>query len=1062
MDSVIVAQIGEPALAALADAVRAAQRDDPFARVVVVADHLDVAAALRHHLGAQGTINVTAQKGERLAAELARPMMRPVGADGDPQLRKLTPLVESQAVQQVVDGWLESASLELSAAGRRRLYSEIGRAFRDWEQRHSKDGEPTVGQDVASPLNLPSLHDDYRQLLDERGYYTRYELPLLAARALREHWSEGTEPAVIHYLPKHPGIGELELMETLLARGKCAVIIGLTGDDEADGPARELYARLAGPDIQCDGIMPLRQAVDGEAMSVVVAPDPTEEARAVVRRIAAMADDLPFHRVAVVHRQEAPYASLLRQELDFAGIPYSGVPRRTLADTGQGRFLLGSLRLVEAMGRAGGSEPVIDRELFVELIMSCRVRFPRNADDGRRRSVQDVPATHWVNLTRAARADGTLREWTDRLRVHAEVEDRRYRERSPDESTPAGSGQPQRRDIDELVGFLGAFGPRLELLSGAGGASWQSAKSMLKGLLADFHGRDEGDDDHDRIEEMLDGLDALTTWDAEYSVEALRDAVNEGLQGQVSQRGKPVGAGVYIGPVQGIVGTRHDVVFAVGMVEGQFPPGYRARMVDEWLDDGTAARMQGSLERYEFLGAVAAADRVMLSYPLTAGNRRGAYPSRWLMETANLLHEGAGTASGRLTSETLTAGAEAKPWLHVIESRQTGLRQLADSTDDAATGISTSPADALDYNLMHLLHERKADLASHPALHGDARAVKALDARAARWGYTLTSWDGNVGAESARVAGIGDANHHTSPSALETWATCPYRYFLSRALRVNAPPDAGDDGEISALDRGSLVHRILEEFVKSGPQSAERLIALADAQFALAEQSGITGYPLLWRLEKEKIREGLEQFAEKESDWLGGAPVESIAEMTFDDVTVNLEGIGEVRFRGKIDRVDVLGDEVRVRDFKTGNPRNYFVGSRGGQPQYNIANGRALQLPVYAAAAKARFPAATISASYCFPLDEQRIFDPAPYTDSNGSEGFEGALTKIIRTARAGVFPATPEGGEYGNCGYCDFNRLCPSRRRQMWERKGKSDPAVRLYNELGGRAAIGSDEPDN
>ena len=61
---------------------------------------------------------------------------------------------------------------------------------------------------------------------------------------------------------------------------------------------------------------PLRQRAEANSLSIVVAPDPEEEVRSVLRSI--VADDKPFHRIAVIYRQDNPYSSLLRQELDFA------------------------------------------------------------------------------------------------------------------------------------------------------------------------------------------------------------------------------------------------------------------------------------------------------------------------------------------------------------------------------------------------------------------------------------------------------------------------------------------------------------------------------------------------------------------------------------------------------------------------------------------------------------------------------------------------------------------------------------------------------------------------
>ena len=1048
MSPITVTQIGQPALTALAAAVAAAQEadgEDPFARVVVITAHRDVASSVRHLLGARNVLNVTAQTGERLTAELARPILRPAEDDAAPPRQALNRLHESQAVRRVADQWLASDNLPLSLAGRRRLYGELAGAFRQWEQRPALDDADVPPAVAVGSLDLPRLYGKFRALLDRDGYYTRYELPRLAAQALPDHWPPGTEPAVIYYLPRHPTAGELDLMETLLERGKCRVIIGLNGDGDADGPALALHHRLTGGDAATDGAMPLQRAVASNALSVTVAPDPVEEIRAVVRRIIAVADDVPFHRIAVVHRQESPYASLLRQELDFAGIPSSGAPRRMLADTGAGRFLQGALALLASMDGGADAEPTIDREQFIDLIMSCPVRFSPNPNGGRRRRPVEVPATQWADLARAARANGTAREWATRLEAYVEQQARRERERSGES---VGTGPP---GAGVLSAFIYRLAPRLRQLRRPDERdwTWQSAAEQLKSLLVDYLRRTEGDDeDYRRIEEALDGLAGLADWDVEYDADVLRETIGDELQSPVSYRGNPVGSGVYVGPPAGIVGAQYGMVFAVGMAEGQFPPAQRASIVDEWRDGAAAARTRRALERYEFLCAVASADRAMLSYAVAGANRRMAYPSPWLLEAANLLHEAAG-GDGRLTSENLAADVARKPWLTVIESREMGLRQLADAAPIIA------PADLDDYNLMHLMANASGPLASHPAWSTDARIRNALAAREARLGTILTEWDGRVGAGSRRVSEIGVSDRPVSPSALETWATCPYRYFLNRVLVISPPPVADEEGEISALDRGVLVHRILEEFVNRNLQSEDDLLALADAEFAAAEGMGITGYPLLWEMEKETIRVGLRCFFAADAEWLGGPSLESRSEQNFDDVRMDVPGFGTVRFRGKIDRLDVLAGEVRVRDFKTGNPRRYLVGSRGGQPDYTIANGRALQLPVYVAAAGQLYPDASITASYCFPLGDDRIFDRSPYHDAEGLAGFHDTLRRILGMARAGVFPATPEEGDRGNCRYCDFNRLCPARRRQIWERKGRNDPNVQPFNALGGRAAI-------
>lgn len=1050
----MITALGAPSLSALAQSIKDSQVDNPFRRVVVIVDHHGVAGAVRHWLGAQGTINVTVQTGERLASELAGSLLRSDPGEVGRNLQPLTPLDEGQAVRRVVDGWLDTAALRLSPIGRERLYAEVAAAFREKEQ--SPDANDNDSEMGAASFDLPYLYGNFRELLKQKGFYTRYEIPRMAAEVLAEHPHHGEDLNVIYYLPRHASAGELELMLALLRRNQCRVIIGQSGDGEADGPANDLLDALdrESPD---PGFAPLlEQAIAAGGVSVAITPDPVEEVRAVVRRIVAMADETPFHRIAVIHRLEIPYASLVRQELDFAGIPYSGLPHRTLADTPAGRLLLGIL------GLAAGMDAGIDRETLLNLVGSAPVRFPPSSSDSgpRQQRAVIVPATHWVSLTREARANGTVEQWKDRLDAYAQ----RQRERWGDNGADAISADDpapavRRPDIAALVSFLTELESRLDLLRSPS-TTWDSASDALHKLVRDYlvvYGGEE--DDHDRILRLLDEMRSLATWDSFFNLDVLRNAVSDGLRSPVSDRGNPVGSGVYVGPPAGIVGTEYTVVFAVGMVEGQFPTPPRVSAVSEWLDTGNRASTQRALERYDFLGALAAAGEVVLSYPAAGADRRAAYPSRWLLEAANLLHQGALPGSARLTSDNLASSGHSKPWLSVIQSREDGLRRL--STTSASGSVNSAPADLSDYNLLHLLTRSQRELSSHPAIAGSDRLIRALSARDARRGSTLTHWDGLVGDGNPRVAAIGTPDRPVSASALETWATCPYRFFLSRVLGLYGQP-APEGNKISTLDRGTLVHRILERFVNEGKTTEADLLHLAEDEFATAELAGFTGYPLLWEMEKESILGAMKAFFTANEQWLGRAPDDSRAEVAFDAVDVEVAGLGTVRFRGMIDRIDVLGDEVRVRDFKTGQQKPYTSGATT-QDAYTVANGRALQLPVYTAKARQIHPEANISASYSFPLSDNPALEGRPYTERDGLEEFHTTLRRILGMARAGAFPATPDGdSEFGSCRFCDFNRLCPTRRRQIWERKGRLDPAVRHFNALGGKAIIEGNDDAN
>ena len=1079
------ASAGPAALDALADAVGRAKAPDPFARVVVVADQQDAATSVRHRLGARerGVINVTVQTGNRLAAELAglkgnQAGNDGTGNDGNGGPKRLSRLLETQAVRLVAEDVVRER--ELAPAGQQRFYRSLADAFRRMAERPEVPSE-TAGENAvaaSSDMNARAeeLYAAYREKVASRGYYIPSELPHRAAQAVAKQ-DNGRRPYVIYYLPRRLSAGDVALAQALRKQGRCEIIGGMTGDDAADKPVMDLISRLAGdttpvPAHDAGGADPLRRRAGEGALRIVSAPDPEEEVRTVIRRIAA--SNAPLHRIAVIYRQANPYASRLRQELDCAGIPYAGAERRRLADTPTGLLLLGLVDLAvgAAANRPGGG--VIDRERLIEWMTTTSVRWAgQNPGRGQGRGVR-IPASRWANLALEARANGAPELWRTRLEAYRDKVNDRMRERHGDDYE---GGARAAQDGAELIAFVDELYQRLRALGDAG-LEWTAAAKQLNDIFNAYrwYGPGETDDDRRNIEEAVSGLSALQEWGAGYSLAALPEAIRSALQSPTDERGQPVGAGVYVGPPAGIVGLEYDAVYALGMVERQFPPRPRT---DPWLADNAEERQrEAALERYDFLGAVGAGREVTLCWPAATADRSIAYPSRWLVEAANLLHEKAGGA-GRLAYDKIATGAGSTDWLTTIASREAGLRELAASPEAA-------PADAADYRMMHLA----AGGASLDTL-ADARMRRALAARAARYDRNhneLTEWDGRVDATSESIAGIGRRERPVSPSALETWAGCPYRYFLGRVLGLSAPPEDEDD-TISALERGLLVHKILERFVKEGKATVAELTALAEAEFNAAERSGATGHYLLWELEKAKIRASLEAFQGADEEWLkkslGGAlPDESRAEISFGpparppggnaaehtgkptdlgEVGVSVEGLGEVWFQGKIDRLDAARNDdealVLVRDFKTGKPDSYVRDA----PSYNprtVANGGALQLPVYVAAARRGYPDATINASYSFPTADTPNNDGRPYNDEQSLGEFHTTLQRIVGMARAGLFPATPDGeGQRSNCRYCDFRRLCPTRRRQIWERKGRHDDAVQPYNALGGKAAIKQDE---
>ena len=606
----VVVAVGPAAVAALAAAVCRAQQDDPFARVVVIADHFDAARSIRHRLGMAGMINVTVQTGGRLAGELA-----------DTRLKSLSRVLESQAVRQVA----EERAAGFSAEGQRRFYRSMAEAFRQMADRGETVDTGADGMNAVAEELFP----EYRRQVEEKGYYLPADLPGLAAAVARR--PDARLPAVIYYLPRRMSEGDIELAQALRGKDKAQFIAGRTGDADADNPVAKLLARLdgkvAGFDVAAARPNPLRQRAGDGVLSLISAPDPEEEVRAVIRRIAA--GDSPLHRIAVVFRQANPYAALLRQELDFAGIPYSGAEYRSLGDTPTGRRLAG----FAAMAAVYAADGAIDRERFIEWITAAPVRDPGHG--------RTIPVTDWAEMARQARAGGPPAQWQSRLNAYIAQQESRSLERDGEVSDWVTRRKEQ---AEALHRFVAALSDRLSAFA-APGMDWAIAADQLTAMLHDYRwyiddSAAESADDRRRIGELAASLAGLADWGVAYRPETLLEALGDGLRSPVSQRGRPVGAGVYLGPPAGIAGADYEVVYAVGMAERQFPPSPRA---NPWLaDDSDELRRDAQLERYDFLSAIAAAGNAVLCWPAATGERRFAYPSRWLVEAANYLHEAHG------------------------------------------------------------------------------------------------------------------------------------------------------------------------------------------------------------------------------------------------------------------------------------------------------------------------------------------------------------------------------------------------------------------------------------
>jgi RecB family exonuclease len=332
-----------------------------------------------------------------------------------------------------------------------------------------------------------------------------------------------------------------------------------------------------------------------------------------------------------------------------------------------------------------------------------------------------------------------------------------------------------------------------------------------------------------------------------------------------------------------------------------------------------------------------------------------------------------------------------------------------------------------------------------------------------RWGRReLTAYDGLI---LPPRTGLSLAAPETvSPTRLEEYARCPYRYFLHHVLGLVIEQDAAELDRISPIERGALAHRVLERFFRAQQQKArlpidagqrdmllDELRGFLNHEAEAAERRGVVGYPLTWRIDRERLLDDLIAALDHEMD----RPRDLVPEC-FELRFGSDGGVGfviaagrRISFRGRIDRLDTCAGEQRARvvDYKTG---------RGGYKDDTFEGGQRLQLPVYLLAARAMrgYPMENLVAEYCMINRESN--GPAVFRGETLQEresDFRVILSAIADGVESGLFPAWP--APTADCSRCDYRRVCGRVGTMSVERK-LGDPRLEGLHRM--RAINGKD----
>ncbi len=1034
---------GRPAREALAEQIAAAKRSDPLAPVTVIVPSNYAGLSVRRALAAATPIvNVHFMVAARLAELLGAPSLSAQGK------RPLTPWVRLQAVRAALQ---EQPGVFAEVASHPSTTRELQRVFSELRET-SESSRQRLARTSRRAADVVRLFERFRQLSD--GFFDEIDLMEAAAENLVSGSTAGAETGVlVLYLPRKLA----PALERLLAAAgaeRVQAVLGLTGDPAVDAVTDSLAARLT----TAGAIRRLTPGVPG-ANKIVSATDPEEEVREAMRQaMAMMASGTPLHRIAITYESRETYAGLLDDALASAKIPHNGPPNRTLAQTVPGRTVLGLPRIAAS---GGPGDPGYAREVVMDWLTSAPIF------DGD----EEAPSHRWDEISRDAGIVKGPDQWASRLELHAFSEESRAQQR-------AKEGEPTRSRNAEWARALKGFMARLRETLGTDETVRASQHATAAIGWLDTYLKEKGLQDEGQIEsreQVKRQLEAIAAGGAELS-DSLDPVVGRGefaaafeeILGAPFGRIGKLGEGIFIGPISLAAEMEFDAVIVLGMVEGAFPSALRD---DPILTAEERAVTDGELppggrlptdQRRAYLATLLSAETRILSVPrgdLRA--QRATQPSRWILNSASQLAN-----EPVYATELEKRLVDSPDWFRVVHSFESALRN------------GTARASLQEWDLASLF-ARRGTLDRHFLLRGGenwnalAMGVEAKRSRARRGGGRLDVWSGRVG---PNVAPVPSEEQPISPTALETFAKCPFRYFLNNILHVGELERPEDVVTIEPAVIGQIIHDILEKFfIETGNRpdpvaewSAEErdtLRSITMASFADAERRGVTGRSLTWRAEQARLLRDLELLLEDEirerrkngrrfhkAEAVFGLPATPSRPVVGPPARLTLANGNVIAFRGLADRVDIGADgELAVVDYKTGSTSSY----KELTEKNPFAGGKFLQLPVYALAFRDESPA-PVEATYWF-ISESAAFDRKTITlDDANYTAFGGIVNTLVETMRAGYFPAVsgdddwrPGGGSWANCRYCPYDRVCPSGNRiEDWDIV-KGDPGLVAFAEL-------------
>jgi ATP-dependent helicase/nuclease subunit B len=483
---------------------------------------------------------------------------------------------------------------------------------------------------------------------------------------------------------------------------------------------------------------------------------------------------------------------------------------------------------------------------------------------------------------------------------------------------------------------------------------------------------------------------------------------------------------VYVATIEEARGLAFDVVFIPGLAEKIFPQ----KVVEDplLLDDARKA-----------LGAD-------LSYPrVDVEQARPRTPSFYGLEVLRV-------AEGELRDFHYLAENAAKK----VEARMGW----------PAPALRKDAIDEAEYDLALLqlvLEKSESDSVgeAHYLLSANDHLARALRFRGRRWLKVWKGADGLVDPPEEALVAIrehGLDKRSFSPTALQNFAACPYRFFLSAVHRLAPREEPAAIEDLDPMTRGSLVHEVQFRLLtrlrdhRRADGTPESLLPVTKPRLEVARAMLVEVLSEVATEEHERLNPAIERvwtdtmdgIAADLREWLRRMPEEPEWTPAYFELSFGLKDRREqdavskdepvvldagIQLRGSIDLVekDDAG-RLRATDYKTGKVR-----AKKGDV---IASGEILQPVLYALTIEKLFPGTTVKEGRLYYCTAAGDFTKVDIPLDESARAAARLVAKTIgESISSGFLPAAPAKDA---CKYCDFRGVCGPYEEIRTKRKSK------------------------